>query len=86
MRRKLLGALLLPLPFAALPVVVVLIGAMSGSNGQDELVTREDPTAVITEFVSTQAQDGGDVTLARSSSASTSPDIGCDDLELRAES
>ncbi|MGE3077238.1 MAG: hypothetical protein AB7N24_19275 [Dehalococcoidia bacterium] len=86
MRKRVLGALLLPLPFAALPVVVVLIGAASGSNGPDELVTREDPTAVITEFVSTNAQGDTEVTLARSSSTTTSHDLGCDDSDLLSES
>ncbi|MGE0601337.1 MAG: hypothetical protein AB7J35_17975 [Dehalococcoidia bacterium] len=86
MRKRVLGALLLPLPFAALPVVVVLIGAYSGSGSQDELVTRDDPTVVITEFVSTSAQPDSNVTLARSSSVTTSINAGCDDSDLLSES
>lgn len=77
---------MLPLPFAALPVVVVLFGAMTGSSEHDELVTRDDPTAVINELVSIQAQSHTDVTLAQSSTASTPLNAGCDDSDLITQS
>ena len=46
MRRKMFGAILLPLPFAALPVIVVLIGAVFGPKSSEQLVTRDAPTAI----------------------------------------
>lgn len=48
MRRKMLAAILLPIPFAALPVIVVLIGAVSGSSNNDSgLVTRESTVSAL---------------------------------------
>lgn len=47
MSRKMIGAILLPIPFAALPVVVVLAGALFTSNGApEELVTRDSQAQV----------------------------------------
>lgn len=68
MRRKMLGAILLPIPFAALPVLVVLAGALFGGKGSDssELVTTRDQTPALQERVSTDSvTTTDDSTLAR---------------------
>ena len=49
MRRRTIGAILLPLPFAALPVVVVLVGALFGPGESEELVTQNLPAPVTIE-------------------------------------
>jgi len=44
MRRKaLIGALLLPLPFAALPVVAVLMGGLASNPGDQQLIQSPAP-------------------------------------------
>ena len=86
MRRKMLGAILLPLPFAALPVVVVLIGAVFGPESNDQLVTRDAPTAItIEERVLTGGYDEA-AGLAKVSSNAQPDGIGCEDYDLRSES
>ena len=81
MRRKMLGAILLPVPFAALPIVVVLAGALfGGSNaGKGELVTRQDQTPPIEQRVATHAEltDPG-TTLARTTAQTAIDDCGGD--------
>ena len=79
MPKRVLGAILLPLPFAALPVIVVLIGAVFGPGESDELVTRQDPTQVIQEFVSTEAQQDAAISLTRASSNTAQFAPTCDD-------
>lgn len=71
--------MLLPLPFAALPVIVVLIGAVFGPGESDELVTRESPTQVIHEFVTTEAQPNTAISLAWASSNTAQFEPACDD-------
>lgn len=87
MGRKMLGAILLPLPFAALPVIVVLIGAVFGPGESDELVTRETIPApiAIEDTVAVDSAIDPSVTLA----STTNPvqfDPGCNDFDLRSES
>ena len=89
MRRKALGAILLPLPFAALPVIAVLLGAVFGPKADEQLVTRDVSTAVsIQERVLTQNDaletqiDG----LAKVSSNSSYGSLGCEDHDVRSES
>lgn len=52
MGRKALAAILLPVPFAALPIAVVAIGAVFGSGGTDEYVIREETPIVTDDTVS----------------------------------
>ena len=86
MPKKLLGAILLPLPFAALPVIVVLIGAIFGPGGSDALVTREAPAPfVIEDTVSTEALTDETIDLA-SLASPLQFDPGCNDYDLRSES
>lgn len=70
MRKRTIGAILLPLPFAALPVVVVLLGALFGPGESEELVTQNVPAPVTIEdtVAADQWTDGG-VSLASVSSA-----------------
>lgn len=89
MRRKALGAILLPLPFAALPAVAVLLGAVFGPKAEEQLVTQDVSTAVsiqervLTEGAHLQAEIDG---LAKVSSNSYYGSLGCDDRDLRSES
>lgn len=86
MRRKMFGAILLPLPFAALPVIVVLIGAVFGPKSSDQLVTRDAPTAItVEERVLTDGYDEA-TGLAKVSSNAQYERVGCDDHDLRSES
>ncbi len=80
MRRKMLGAILLPIPFAALPVLVVLAGALFGSKGADSaVVTTKDRTPALEERVSTASITTSDEsTLARVSTQAQDP-AGCGD-------
>lgn len=69
MRRKVLGAILLPIPFAALPVLIVVALALVGGKGaDDELVTTTSQTPALQERVSstsfTTTEDASS-TLAR---------------------
>lgn len=64
MGRKALAAILLPLPFAALPVAVVALGAVFGSGGEDEYVIREETPVTREDTVSTSAPGIGGVNLA----------------------
>lgn len=67
MRRKMLGALLLPLPFAALPIAAVLFSAAPATNNEGFVVQTpmplEQPAAAV---ASTEApvDTTGDATLA----------------------
>lgn len=79
MRRKMLGAILLPIPFAALPVLVVLAGALLGGKGTDggNLVTTREQTPALEERVSSEAlpvADNG--TLARVTTQDNDPGCG----------
>ena len=85
MQRKVLAAILLPLPFAALPVAVVLFGAAFGPGGNDELVLRESPVEVTQDYVSSEAPAIDPSSLA-SISAPTQFEAGCADHDLRSES
>jgi hypothetical protein len=86
MRRKMFGAILLPLPFAALPVIVVLIGAVFGPKSSEQLVTRDAPTAItFQERVLTESYDEP-TGLAKVSSNSQYESLGCGDQDLRSES
>ena len=86
MRRKMFGAILLPLPFAALPVIVVLIGAVFGPKSSEQLVTRDAPTAItFQERVLTESYDEP-TGLAKVSSNSQYEPLGCNDQDLRSES
>ena len=82
MRRRTLGAILLPLPFAALPVIVVLLGAVFGPGESDDLVTQTLPAPpAIEDSVSTDATTEGTITLASvSSPVQFEPDCGQYDL------
>ncbi len=76
MSRKMIGAILLPIPFAALPVVVVLAGALFSSAGAEEdFVNREDLPR-IEQFVSTDVAAVEEDTLARANLNDRSE--GCD--------
>lgn len=89
MRRKAMGAILLPLPFAALPAVAVLIGAVFGPQPEEQLVTREISTVVsfqermLTEQAA-EAKESPDGLAKVSSSVSATP--GCDDKGFVTES
>ena len=85
MRRKMFGALLLPIPFAALPVIVVFVGAMFGPGESDELVTREDSAQVLDDFIANESVGDVDLPLARAASSSQF-DGGCGEYDLRSES
>jgi len=82
MRRRTIGAILLPLPFAALPVVVVLLGALFGPGESEELVTENLPAPVsIEDTVGTDRWLDESVSLA----SVTSPvqfEPGCGDGDL----
>lgn len=81
MRRKMLGAILLPLPFAALPVVVVVAGALFGGNsaGKGELVTRQEDTPPIEQRVATDADiNNAGSALARTTVQTQTSDCGED--------
>ena len=85
MQRKMLAAILLPLPFAALPVAVVMISAVFGPGGNDEVVLRETPTAIEREYVSSEAPAIDAAALASiASPAQFEP--GCADHDLLSES
>lgn len=89
MRRKMFGAILLPLPFAALPVIVVLIGAVFGPKSSDQLVTRDAPTAItIDERVLADEYPEYDEPsgLAKVSSNTQYEPLGCGESDLRSES
>lgn len=78
MGRKKLAAILLPVPFAALPVLVVLAGALFGGKaaGEGELVTTKD-TPALEQRVSTDGPSQIDEsTLARAAQDATG---GCDE-------
>lgn len=55
MGRKALAAILLPLPFAALPMAVVAVGALFGPGESDDLVVREDVAPLQEEVVASEA-------------------------------
>lgn len=80
MRRKTL-AILLPIPFAALPILVVLAGALFGGKGTDSgnLLTTREQTPALEERVSNEtlpAADNG--TLARVNTQDHERDCGED--------
>ena len=69
MRRRTIGAILLPLPFAALPVIVVLLGAVFGPGESDDFVTQNLPEPVtIEDSVSASAMTDSSLSLASVSS------------------
>lgn len=81
MRRKMLGAILLPIPFAALPVLVVLAGALLGGKGADSgnLVTTREQTPALEERVSSKTLPAADEgTLARVTTQDRDPGCGED--------
>ena len=82
MRRRTIGAILLPLPFAALPVIVVLLGAVFGPGESDDLVTQTLPQPVaIEDTVATDALTDSSMSLASVSTAiQFEPDCGMYDL------
>ena len=79
-----LGALLLPIPFAALPVIVVLIAAAFAPGGSDELVTREDSAQVLDVFAAADVDTAHELQLARASVPADEP--GCGSATPRTES
>ncbi len=85
MQRKMLGAILLPLPFAALPVAVVLVSAVFGPGGNDDVVLRDTPTAIEREYVSSEAPAIDAASLASIPTAAEF-EPGCGDYDLRSES
>jgi hypothetical protein len=61
-----LAAILLPIPFAALPVIVVLIGAVSGgSNSDSGLVTRESTVSSLQNRLKVAVTESDGSTLAK---------------------
>ena len=86
MRRKMLGAILLPIPFAALPVLVVVAGAIfgGGNAGESELVTTKTEAPAIENRVSSDAitVTNDNTPLARTTSYSNVS--GCEE-DLRAD-
>lgn len=79
MRRKLLGALLLPLPFAALPVAAVLFSAAPAGNS-DGLVIQtplplEQPVGAVASL-ELPAATSGDATLAYGVGSRSESDCG----------
>jgi hypothetical protein len=83
MGRKALAAILLPLPFAALPIAVVAVGAVFGPGPSDELVIREDASPASEMSVSTET------TIVAPSLASVSEPMQfdpCAEYDLRSES
>jgi|GEM_PF-5273185 len=83
MGRKTLAALLLPLPFAALPIAVVAIGAVFGPGESDEFVIKEDASPV-EQMVSSEAPALGTTSLASVPEALQFDP--CSDYDLRSES
>lgn len=65
MSRKLVGVILLPIPFAALPVVVVLASALFGSNRVVEDVVTSGSQPAIESFLSSDAVPADGDSLAR---------------------
>ncbi|MCC6960738.1 MAG: hypothetical protein IT301_12890 [Dehalococcoidia bacterium] len=86
MRRKMLGAILLPIPFAALPVLVVLAGAVLGGKGagESELVTTKTEAPAIESRVSSDSitVTNDNAPLARTTSYTNV--TGCEE-DLRAD-
>jgi hypothetical protein len=83
MSRRAIGAILLPLPFAALPVIVVLLGAVFGPKSSDDFVAENLPAPpAIEESVSNDPLlDDEEVSLA-SISSSVQFEPGCGDIDL----
>lgn len=86
MSRRTLGVILLPLPFAALPVVVVLAGALFSGNSEPDIVARESTAPVIEQRVleTDQPQATTDTMARVSQPAEFEP--GCNGYDLRIES
>ena len=83
MRRRTLGAILLPLPFAALPVIVVLLGAVFGPGESDDLVTQNLPEPVaIEDTVASDALTDESLSLASVSSPVQQFEPGCGEYDL----
>ena len=85
MQRKMLAAILLPLPFAALPVAVVMVSAVFGPGGNDEVVLREAPSAIEREYVSSEVPLIDAASLASIPTAAEF-EPGCSDHDLLSES
>ena len=78
MRRKMLGALLLPLPFAALPIAAVLFSAAPAATGDGLVVQTPQPLEQPVDAVANADQPVGatpDATLAYG--VGSQPDNGC---------
>jgi len=61
-----LAAILLPIPFAALPVIVVLVGAVfGGSNSNSSLVTRESTVSSLQDRLKVAVTESDASTLAK---------------------
>jgi len=81
-----LAAVLLPLPFAALPIVVVLVGAVFGGSSSEDIVSR-DTAPVISDYVQQDApaEDIGS-TLAYGLGEPAQFEKDCGEYDLRSES
>jgi hypothetical protein len=85
MGRKVLGAILLPLPFAALPIIVVVIGAVFGPSNHSEVLVQQTvtTTAPVERVATTDALDSDGTNLAKvSSTSSNRQTVGCDGDEF----
>ncbi len=86
MQRKMLGAILLPLPFAALPVIAVLAGAVFGaSSPSTDLVTTRQEAPAIEQRVGIEVITDGTDTSTLAKLPTDTNLSGCED-DLQGES
>jgi hypothetical protein len=83
MGRKALAAILLPLPFAALPIAVVAVGALFGPSESGDLVIQEDTPAIHSDAVLSEAPAYSAPLASVSEPVQFDP---CADYDLRSES
>lgn len=86
MRRKMLGALLLPLPFAALPIAAVLFSAAPATSNEGLVVQTPMPLEQPVEAVASAAMPDAttvDETLAYG--VGSRSEIACDDYRSASE-
>ena len=86
MRRKMLGALLLPLPFAALPIAAVLFSSAPATSNDGLVVQTPMPLEQPREAVASASMPDvatADETLAYG--VGSRSEIACDDLQPASE-
>lgn len=82
MRRKMLGALLLPLPFAALPIAAVLFSAAPAATGDGLVVQTPQPLEAVAN-ADLPVGATADATLAYG--VGSQPENGCGEYRPAAE-